>query len=48
MLAGAGKDTYIIPVYADSDSAGHLQLEIIIVFLAEILPEFQTKPKHEA
>ena len=34
---GAGIDAYIIPVYADSDSAGHLQLKIIIVFLAEIL-----------
>ena len=47
MLAGAGTDAYIIPVYAESDNPGHSQLKIIIVFLTETLTQLETGPEAE-
>ena len=47
MLASAGIDAYIIPVYGELHYSGHSQLKIIIVFLVEILTKFETYPEAE-
>lgn len=38
MLAGAGIDTHIIPVYRESDNPGHSDFKIIKVSLIDLLP----------